>query len=236
MEKTIDGIGKVIFKKSGKAKQVNITVKPFMDVVVSVPENIDVKLAEDAVLKNINWIKREKLRMKKVESKYTTFKVGQVFEVKDLEFTIKKKGKETDVLKTNDNQFTILIPSNCKIKDLKIQQFIRDIIEEEVKKFAKVYLSDKALRLAKKNNIAITNTSIRKSKTRWGSCGNNNTLNLSYYLMFLPDYLIDYAILHELAHVKIKDHSKAYWMYLESLVKGARKLDVEIKKYGIGVY
>jgi len=236
MEKTIQGIGKVVFKESTKAKQVNITVKPFVDVVVSVPTHIQFAQAEAAVTKNIHWIKKEQLRMKKVESQYTIFKVGQVFQVQDLSFEIKKAGKEFQVLTPANSYIVLQIPSLEKIKDLKVQNWIREHMEQIVKKRAATFLPQKALQLAQQHQITIQKVQVRKSLTRWGSCGNQNTLNLSYFLLFLPIHLIEYAILHELAHIKVKDHSKAYWMHLESMVTGARLLDSEIKGYGIGVF
>ena len=236
MEKTIEGIGKVLFKESTKAKQVNITVKPFMEVVVSVPSHIQFSQAEDAVVKNIQWIKKEKQRMKKVEAQYTIFKLGQVFQVQDLTFESLKRGKEFKVLSPSSSHNILQIPFKEKIKAPPVQSWIREQIDRIVKKRATVFLPTRATELAQQHHIPIQKVQVRKSLTRWGSCGNNNTINLSYYLLFLPIHLIDYAILHELAHIKIKDHSKAYWMHLESMVTGARLLDAEIKGYGIGVF
>lgn len=238
MEKLIDGIGKVIFRPSTKAKQINITVKPFEDVVVSVPANTQQKIAEEAVLKNISWINKEQKRMQKVEADFTIFKVRQVFKVQHLSFKIIKKGQTFESVQAdhNSNYYFIYIPYHHKIANPKVQAEIRNLIEKVVKAAAKIFLVDQSQQIAKDNNISLSHVSIRKSITRWGSCGTNNTLNLSYYLMFLPLHLIQYAICHELAHIKIKDHSKAYWLHLESLISGAKKLDAEIKKYGIGVF
>ena len=54
--------------------------------------------------------------------------------------------------------------------------------------------------------------------------------------MRLPDHLIDYVLLHELAHTKVKNHSIDFWSYLEKLMKGSRGFDKELKKFNILIW
>jgi len=56
-----------------------------------------------------------------------------------------------------------------------------------------------------------THVGFRRAHTRWGSCSSRNRLSLNTYLMMLSDSLIDYVVVHELAHIKQKNHSKAFW-------------------------
>jgi len=52
---------------------------------------------------------------------------------------------------------------------------------------------------------------ISGAKKRWGSCGSNNTLNFSWRIVMVPLRVIDYVVIHELAHTQHHDHSKAFW-------------------------
>ena len=54
--------------------------------------------------------------------------------------------------------------------------------------------------------------------------------------MRLPDHLVDYVILHELVHTRVKNHSKDFWQLLDIVSGNARKLDREVKGYGIKIY
>lgn len=58
---------------------------------------------------------------------------------------------------------------------------------------------------------------VTSAKTRWGSCSANGTINFTWRLVMAPLEVIDYVVIHELAHLKIKDHSQRFWKLVESL-------------------
>jgi hypothetical protein len=104
------------------------------------------------------------------------------------------------------------------------------------RKEAKDHLPLRVEALAAKHNFTYKNVAIKNSKTRWGSCSFDNNINLSLHLMRLPDHLVDYVILHELVHTKIKNHSSDFWQLLDIVSGDAKKLDREVKGYSIPIY
>jgi hypothetical protein len=65
-----------------------------------------------------------------------------------------------------------------------------------------------------------TGITITSSWQRYGSCSAKNSLSFSWRLLMAPYPVIDYIIVHELAHIKEKNHSKRFWRYLECLMPG----------------
>ena len=75
--------------------------------------------------------------------------------------------------------------------------------------------------LAARHKLPYTHVSIRNQKTRWGSCSMRGAISLNINLARLPDKLMDYVIIHELLHTKIKGHGKDFWQRLDTLVGDA---------------
>jgi predicted metal-dependent hydrolase len=74
---------------------------------------------------------------------------------------------------------------------------------------------------------------IRNQKTRWGSCSATNNINLNASLVLLPDRLIDYVLLHELLHTRIKNHGQEFWRELDRLTGDAKGLARSLRSYGL---
>lgn len=72
-------------------------------------------------------------------------------------------------------------------------------------------------------NFSWKSISIRNQKTRWGSCSCQGSLNFHYKIIFLPDELRDYIIIHELCHLKEFNHSGEFWDLVEKTVPGYKR-------------
>jgi len=67
------------------------------------------------------------------------------------------------------------------------------------------------------------------AKTQWGCCTARGTVRLNLQLVKLPLHLIDYVVVHELAHLREMNHSAAFWRVVESVCPDYRRLRSELK-------
>ena len=74
---------------------------------------------------------------------------------------------------------------------------------------------------------------VRNQKTRWGSCSSKNNININMSVIKLPGELMDYVLLHELVHTRLKNHSKDFWQELNKYVGNAKWFDKQLKKYAL---
>ena len=106
------------------------------------------------------------------------------------------------------------------------------MIEESLKKKKKSILPPRLDRLSKQCGLPYASVKINSSQGRWGSCSTKKDINLSYYLVLLPSYLIDYVLLHELCHTREMNNSERFWSRLNQLTEGkAIALRGELKQY-----
>jgi hypothetical protein len=96
---------------------------------------------------------------------------------------------------------------------------------------ARRLLVDRLEQLSAAHGYPFNKVFVRRQKTRWGSCSGKNNINLNLALVRLPAALMDYVILHELVHTRIKDHSPRFWEELNRLVPNARMLDRALNRY-----
>ncbi len=73
---------------------------------------------------------------------------------------------------------------------------------------------------------------IRRQRTRWGSCSSKGNLNFNCLLMLAPPEVIDYVIVHELCHRKELNHSKRFWSEVEKVLPDYRRLELWLKREG----
>ncbi len=82
-------------------------------------------------------------------------------------------------------------------------------------------------------DVAPREIKLSAAKTRWGSCTARGTVRLNLQLIKLPQYLIDYVVVHELAHLREMNHSPAFWNVVGSVCPDYLKLRSELKAVGL---
>ena len=226
----------VLFIAKSSSKSIKVNINEAQGVRVFVPLFVSFSSAKSFVISKINWIKSHVAKIEQLKSKKTIFKPGFIFNTKLSTIEFKLSCIDTIKSKYKNNSIEILIPKSIDIKSSNCQSHIRNEIEKILRKDAKIHLPKRVKYFADKFDFDYKKVTIKNAKTRWGSCSSINNINLNLHLMRLSDELIDYVILHELVHTKIKNHKKEFWDLLNIVSGDAKGLDRELKKNHIHTY
>lgn len=104
--------------------------------------------------------------------------------------------------------------------------FFHDGVLDSLREKAKAQLPPKVEHFADLMGVKYGRITVRRQKTRWGSCSSKGNLNFNCLLMLCPDFVVDYVVVHELCHLKQMNHSERFWAEVERVLpqyKEARK-------------
>ena len=110
----------------------------------------------------------------------------------------------------HDNTLHIVLPQLSEYNDKNIQKSIAKHIHRHLKNAAENFLPQRLEYWAHKTGNSYKELVITKGSRRLGTCRSDRRISLSYHLMYLPDRLIDYVILHELSHLSEMNHSAKF--------------------------
>ena len=94
---------------------------------------------------------------------------------------------------------------------------------EALRRRAKEVLPGKVAWYAARMGVTPTGIRITSARTRFGSCSAKNSLSFSWRLMDYPEDAIDYVVVHELAHIRHHNHSKAFYAFVERFLPDYRQ-------------
>ncbi|MDD2196926.1 MAG: SprT family zinc-dependent metalloprotease [Bacteroidales bacterium] len=222
------GVGDIYLKRNRKARKLSISIKPSGEVRVTVPGLLPLSYAKTFVEAKQDWI-TSKLNELSVLNQQRIISSGYKTREHELQF---KATSASDIKVNFEEQYiNVTHPEGIDTESEYLQNIAKEAIVEAYRKEAKAILPNRVSELAQKHNFKYNTLRIKNITSRWGSCSSVNNINLSLYLMKLPDELIDYIILHELAHTVHKNHGPNFWNLLDKLTGDAKMLSKRVKKY-----
>ena len=108
----------------------------------------------------------------------------------------------------------------------------RDLFIQWYKREAKEKIPERVDYYSKRLQLFPKGIKITSAKYRWGSCSRENRLSFSWRIIMAPLSVIDYVLIHELVHIKEKNHSKRFWSHLESIIPDYKKHRLWLKEHG----
>ena len=185
---------------------------------IRVPRTLGIFKRQKVIGEMKNWavkklIKIPDLVRRDEPKKYVSGDTIEVFGVVYvIEISLKDAKKSSG--KINDNIVYLRISKHLAGEDLH-----KDVSNLLSRVFAKRHYNQITARVHAHNNThfnkRINKISLKNHKSKWGSCSSYGNINLSTRLFFAPTKVLDYVIIHELAHLVEHNHSRNFWNHVE---------------------
>ena len=208
-----------------KLKHIYLSFDESGNLIIKSPK-VSQKHIEHMLLKKASWINKSRAKIKCKKGKFPNFTqnpelyfLGQAHPI----HLIKNSKKRTKLVFDGD------------IFSLYYNHYDESIFKTHIDKFykqeAQNYIPDMVEQWAKTMKLHYHSISFRKTKRQWGSCSSNNHLSFNTMMMKLPLNVIQYIVVHELAHITHKHHQKEFWQLVSVYIPLYKTYVKELKNY-----
>ncbi len=201
-------------------KTISIEVVENQKIRIKAPVKLSEYEIENIIKKHNRWIQKRFDYYKKINIKPKLFAEGEKFLFLGYQYTLK--------FDTSAKQ-PIILNNQILISPAAEQQW-RKIFEDWYKKNAIEEFKKRAYIYAKLLGVKYKKIKISSAKHRWGSCSSKAYININWRLIMAPMPVIDYVIVHELAHLIEPNHSKNFWLIVQKIIPQYKKDKLWLKE------
>lgn len=220
-------LGHILLVENLRAKRITVHFRDGRFLLTHPPS-----LKMSAIEGVISELKPRLLKLKERKPARIIFSPETDFSTFSFNLHIVENNCTNYYMQLKDGILSISCPLNTDYQREDVQECLHDCIEKALRYEAKRLFPEKIVTLARKYGFKYSDVKINKSRTRWGSCSSKKSINLSYYCMLLPEYLVDFVIRHELCHTVEMNHSDRFWALLDKVSGGkAMQYTKELKNH-----
>lgn len=217
-----------------KKKNIAIQITPDGIVRVTSPEYIEDSYIYDVVYKRADWI-ISKLKLVKDMNNTILNKVyskgdGIVYQGKEYKLKVIDEDKVQEGIKLKCGEFEVRV--NAELDDNEKEKHIREKLREWYKHEAFKVFKERTRFYSEILRLYPNNIRVKEQKSLWGSCSSKNNINFNWKLIMAPEAVLDYIVVHELCHLKHRDHSKNFWNLVEKIIPDYKEKRKWLKENG----
>jgi predicted metal-dependent hydrolase len=208
---------------SRRAKRMAIRVFPGGRVEVVVPAGAGLPAVERFVARHRQWAERRARELREVAPIATDRQPAKIrLELLDREWTVEYvTGARRQLTEHDGARLRVQMPT---VNERQVAQTLVPWLT----RLASDELSQRLRPLAHEIGIDYARMSVRRQRTRWGSCSTRGTISLNVCLLFQRPAVVRYLMVHELCHRRHMNHSRRFWALVESLEPDWKSLDAEL--------
>lgn len=221
----ISGIGNVTLVKRRSSKNIRLSLLPNGEVRVSLPLWAPYQLGLAFIQKKADWIERNRTLRRSV------LRQGQrIGKAHRLVFDAQPSAK-APTARVARGTVKITLPQSMPDSYPEVQRVAQAAAERTLRAEAKQLLPRRLNQLAALHGFTYRTVSVKRLRSRWGSCNEKQSIVLNIFLMQLPWEYIDYVLLHELVHTRHMHHGPEFWQTLERCLPQARRLRKHMRAF-----
>lgn len=204
-------------RSSRRRRTVALRVMPDGGLTVQAPMRTSLKWIEAFVKSRADWIehRREEAAKKRLRAP-TLFVDGSPLPFLDEQLTLKLSSGELAAPQVQEN--TLHLTLAAALSPEAQQAEIRTELALWYKKQARSLFQDRLTYWAELMDVRPTRFVLNAPKQQWGSCNPKNEIRLNWRLIMGKAAWLDYVIVHELAHIKHKNHGPRFWHFVERFI------------------
>lgn len=219
----IEGIGTVALYKRRGARNIRLSITHAGEVRVTLPSWAPYQAGLEFVQSKADWIEQEKPELSLIEHGHPVGKAHHI---------VFEAGQGDNVsTRVTGNEVRVLLPIGVRWDSPEAQKAANSVGVRALKKEASRLLPHRLQALADQHGYTFKSVAIKQLKGRWGSCSEHKDIILNCFLMKLPWDLIDYVLLHELAHTRVMAHGPAFWEEMSGPLPHVQMLRQQMKSY-----
>ncbi len=222
----IDGHPVVLSRRKG-TRSLKLSIKSDGQILLSAPRLVSEKVAVGFLLSKKSWLQKH---LKPVSAIQNLARVGKAWRVK-----IAVDDNFKDTVRLNGLDVLVQVKNEDSAASSEIRAKVQKSAEKSLKKQSDNLLPQRLAELSRQTGLKYKSTTTKKLKSRWGSCDQDNNIVLNIYLIQLDWELIDYVIIHELAHTMHKNHQSEFWSLVERFLPDAKARRKALKSHSTQV-
>jgi predicted metal-dependent hydrolase len=143
--------------------------------------------------------------------------------------TLKVTRKKTPTVEIEyRNGLHVMVPDYVKPGEQ--DAVIEDALRLWFKKQARQDVEAFVRRYSEKYGLSPKGSRVKSQKHLWGSCGKDGIININWLLIFAPKPVLEYAVVHELCHLRFRTHGETFWRFLKTMLPGYEKSKIWLDK------
>jgi hypothetical protein len=220
---TVEAEPGIQFVRSDRARHYRLTLRRDGAAVATIPRRGSEREARRFVEQQRAWLERARARQQARPRSAAEWTPGT---------SVLWRGQEEAIRPVGESGRPLVGLGADVFRVARSDGDLRPALEAQFARRARIEMPARAWELAAETGSEIKRVVIRNQRSRWGSCSARGTISLNWRLIQAPDFVRDYIIYHELAHLREMNHSARFWVRVETLCPAWRAAERWLKREG----